>query len=76
MSSPRIQTGEPQANEAERANLTAMPLGWPQKKIFLTSGSGITIYSQLGENDFYIYVISCPQINLRWSYIYTWNLEP
>ena len=29
MSTPRIQTSEPQAAEAECANLTTAPLGWP-----------------------------------------------
>ena len=28
-SAPRIQTSKPRAAEAERANLTAAPLGWP-----------------------------------------------
>ena len=29
MSTPGIRTGEPRAAEAERANLTAAPQGWP-----------------------------------------------
>ena len=29
MSAPGIRTGEPQTAEAEDANLTAVPLGWP-----------------------------------------------
>ena len=30
MSTPGIQTGEPQATKAEREHLTAAPPGWPQ----------------------------------------------
>ena len=32
MSAPRIRTSEPQATEAEHANLTAVPPGWPPNK--------------------------------------------
>ena len=34
MSTPGIQTGEPGAAEAERANLTAAPPGWPLPQSF------------------------------------------
>ena len=33
MSEARIRTSEPQAAEAEHANLTAAPPGWPQETI-------------------------------------------
>ena len=39
-STPRIQTGEPQAAEVEHANLSPEPLGWPQGNfIFLNKKS-------------------------------------
>ena len=34
MSTPRIQTGEPRATEAECVNLTAAPPGQPREIIF------------------------------------------
>ena len=33
MSTPGIRTGEPRATEAERAHLTAVPLGRPQGSV-------------------------------------------
>ena len=35
MSTPRIQTSEPQDIEVEHANLTAVPLGWPNKTLLI-----------------------------------------
>ena len=35
MFAPGIRTGEPWAAEAERVNLTAVPLGWPLFFLFL-----------------------------------------
>ena len=41
---PGIQTGEPQAAEAEHMNLTTAPLGWPLAILIGVQGISLLFY--------------------------------
>ena len=62
-SMPRIQIGELQAAEAERANLTTVPPGWPKSSfifdsILLFQGYNIASYVSQDISDKFLFIFS------------------